>query len=82
MVYEIKCSQCGKLMDFGGEEPESPEDLPENITEFQGDYFCRECVKQLIEFGSSDIVERVDRVEEQLERVRDELGMEKHAGSE
>ncbi len=71
MVYEIKCDQCGKLIEFGGE---GPDDLPENVVEFNDNLFCRECVKDFVEFGTGDIISRIDRIDEQLSEVRKQLG--------
>ncbi len=73
MVYEIKCSECGKIIDFGGNKPEG---LPNNVTEWHGDIFCEECVEELVVFGIGELQERVDFLEEKLEEVLDTLGLE------
>lgn len=75
MVYEKKCSECGKMIDFGGRDPER---LPENAVEFDDNIYCKECVKEFVEFGTGDIIERVMSMEEDLDRIKDELGIEKH----
>lgn len=75
MVYEIKCVECGKIIDFGGHKPEK---LPEDALEFNGNIYCRECVKEFVEFGTGDILERVRGLEDKMEDMRDELGIEKH----
>ncbi len=74
MVYEKKCVECGKIIDFGGEDPG---ELPGNAIEFNGDLYCRECVQKFIEFGAGDVVERLDELEDQMKKVREELGFEK-----
>ncbi|MFB6291999.1 MAG: hypothetical protein ABEI58_01235 [Candidatus Nanohaloarchaea archaeon] len=79
MVYERECTECGKMIDFGGEEPE---ELPENAIEFNGEIYCRECVKDFVEFGVGEVLDRIEQIESDLDEVRDQLGMEKHAGSE
>ncbi|MFB6143851.1 MAG: hypothetical protein ABEJ98_00935 [Candidatus Nanohaloarchaea archaeon] len=73
MVYEIKCSQCGKLIDFGGEEKDR---LPENAYEFNGDIYCRECVKEFVEFGTGELNERIESLEDDMEEVKKGMGME------
>lgn len=70
MVYKVQCSNCGKILDFGGRNPEeshSGEDpIPENGIKFDGSIYCRECVKELIEFGAEDLYSRLETVEKQL----------------
>lgn len=82
MVYEKKCSECGKVLDFGGEDPEeddfTPEGLPENAMRFNDNIYCRECVKKFVEFGTGSLIERMKSLEEDLDDVRKELGMEKN----
>lgn len=79
MVYEKKCTECGRMIDFGGEDPER---LPENAIEFDGEIYCRECVRNFVEFGTGEIVERMKALEEAVKEIRDDLGMEKHLGRE
>ncbi|MFB6204163.1 MAG: hypothetical protein ABEJ75_00795 [Candidatus Nanohaloarchaea archaeon] len=84
MVYEVKCAECGKVIDFGGREPSDfsgEEKLPEDAIEFQGDVYCRECVKKFVQFGVGEIEERVDQLEDNLEEVMDAVGIEKDMGS-
>jgi hypothetical protein len=80
MVYEKKCSECGKIIDFGGEDPEENEykkDLPDNAMRFNDNLYCRECVKKFVEFGTGSILDRIGELEENLDDIRKELGMEK-----
>lgn len=82
MVYEKKCSECGKILDFGGEDPEeddfTPKGLPENAMRFNDNIYCRECVKNFVEFGTGSLMERMNSLEENLDDIRKELGMEKN----
>ena len=73
MVYEKKCSECGKVIDFGGREIGR---LPENAIEFNGEIFCKECVRELIEFGAGGIMEKVEKLESHMEDVQFEMGIE------
>lgn len=75
MVYEKECVECGKIIDFGGEDPEK---LPDNAIEFNDDIYCRECVKRFVEFGTGDIIGRIKQIEEAIENIEDELGLQKH----
>ena len=75
MVYEKKCVQCDKIIDFGGKDPGR---LPDNAMEFNGNIYCRECVKQFVEFGTGDLIEYVLQLEQDMEEVKDALGLEKH----
>lgn len=75
MVYEKKCAECGSIIDFGGKDPER---LPENAIEFDGEIYCKECVRSFVEFGTGEVVERLDQLEEEMKEVRQELGMEKN----
>ena len=72
MVYEKKCSNCDKVLDFGGR------DLGhevENGIKFDGELYCKECVKELIEFGSSDLQEQIDDMKDKMQEVSEELGL-------
>lgn len=87
MVYEIKCAQCDRVIDFGGEKPgegdfDRRDPLPENAMEFNGDIYCKECVKEFVEFGTGEIIERIERLEEAVNEMRIELGFEKTLGEE
>lgn len=75
MVYEKKCVECGKLIDFGGEDPER---LPENAIEFDGEIYCRECVKNFVEFGTGNLLERIEQIESAIDEIEEELGLERH----
>lgn len=80
MVYEKKCSECGKIIDFGGEDPEEnkyKKDLPDNAMRFNEKLYCRECVKEFVEFGTGSILDRIEELEQNLDDIRKELGMEK-----
>ena len=66
MVYEIKCSQCGKVIDFGGSgEPE----IPDNAIEWNGEVFCEECVKEFVKLGVGDVKARVEKLELAMDQV-------------
>ncbi|MFB6208998.1 MAG: hypothetical protein ABEJ56_02560 [Candidatus Nanohaloarchaea archaeon] len=75
MVYEKKCAECGQLIDFGGEDDGR---LPEKAIEFDGEIYCKECVKNFVEFGTGALSDRVEQLEEEMDRIKDELGLEKH----
>jgi hypothetical protein len=79
MVYEIKCDNCGKIIDFGGRRPEESLDgskeFPENAMKFDGSVYCRECIQDLIQFGAGDIQRRVDYVMNKMDEVLDALGI-------
>lgn len=75
MVYEKECVECGKMIDFGGRDPER---LPDNAIEFNGDIYCKECVKKFVEFGTGNLLERIQGIESALEDIEDELGLERH----
>ena len=76
MVYEVKCSQCGDVLDFGGREPSGGDNIPEDAIEFDGEVYCRDCVSELIDFGIEDLEERVDFLENRLGDVLEAMGME------
>lgn len=75
MVYEKECVQCDRIIDFGGKDDGR---LPENAMEFNGDIYCRDCVKQFVEFGTGEILDRIAHLEEEIEEAREVLGLEKH----
>lgn len=81
MVYSKKCANCEKLLDFGGIDPEqsdlNPKDLPDNAMRFDGEIYCRECVKRFVEFGTGDLQSRIEFLEEQMKEVENILGLEK-----
>lgn len=81
MVYEVECAHCGRLLSFGGEDPNenkysSKTKIPEDAIKFDGSVYCRQCVKKFVEFGTGDVSERIDSIEESLREVREELGFE------
>lgn len=75
MVYEVKCSNCGEILDFGGKDPDEKfgdeEKIPEDALEFDDSVYCRECVREFIRFGTGEMIERIDRLET---KVENELG--------
>jgi len=75
MVYEKKCAECGKMIDFGGKDPER---LPENAIEFNDEIYCRECVKRFVEFGTGDLLGLIQEIQGAIEDIEDELGLERH----
>lgn len=75
MVYEKKCVECDKIIDFGGEDDGR---LPENAIEFNGDIYCKECVRDFVEFGTGDILDRIGQLEQGIKDIKDELGLEKN----
>lgn len=75
MVYEKKCVQCDKVLDFGGRDKGN---LPENAMEFNGDLYCKQCVKEFVEFGTGELDDRLASIEEDMRKVRETLGLEKH----
>lgn len=74
MVYEKKCAECGRLIDFGGKESG---ELPEDAIEFNGEIYCRDCVKKFVEFGTGGFEKRFEYIEQAIEEIQQELGMEK-----
>jgi hypothetical protein len=81
MVYEVKCDNCGDIIDFGGEDPEEKpieqSKIPPNAIEFDDSVYCESCVKEFVEFGIGDVEERIDFLEEQVEDLKKELGLSK-----
>lgn len=68
MVYEVKCENCGDILNFGGEDPddkfgEEEEKIPENAMEFDGEVYCRSCVKELVQFGAQGVMDRLEKLE-------------------
>lgn len=85
MVYEVKCSECGEIIDFGGEEPSefsAEEKLPDGAIKFQGEIYCEDCVKKFVKFGIGDVEKRVDYLERNMEDLMDAIGMEKNMNPE
>ncbi|MFB6158749.1 MAG: hypothetical protein ABEJ95_03760 [Candidatus Nanohalobium sp.] len=81
MVYEVKCDNCGELIDFGGHDPDEelgPETkLPENAIRFDGSVYCENCVERFVQFGIGDVEDKVEFLMNQMKEVREELGLEK-----
>ena len=70
MVYEIKCNNCGDLMDWGGERPEESLDprnsYSDDIMKFDGNWYCQDCVEKFVIFGIGEIEERIDYLEDRI----------------
>lgn len=81
MVYEVKCDNCGDVLDFGGHDPEEQpiprEKLPENAVEFDGNVYCEECVRSFVEAGVGEVMDKVDFLKSEVDDIKKELGMEK-----
>ncbi|MBC5792566.1 MAG: hypothetical protein H8Z69_00860 [Nanohaloarchaea archaeon] len=75
MVYEKKCSNCGDIIDFGGKDRGR---LPDDAIKFDDEIYCKDCVQEFVRFGIGNVVERIEQLEDTMEDVRDELGLEKH----
>ncbi|MFP4230025.1 MAG: hypothetical protein ACLFRK_02690 [Candidatus Nanohaloarchaea archaeon] len=73
MVWEVKCAECGDILEFGGSDPER---IPENAVEWNDEVYCEECVRKFVKLGTGDIKARVEYIEEILDEVTDELGIE------
>lgn len=74
MAYEIKCSNCGQLIEFGGRE--SLERLPDHAIRFDGEVYCKKCVKEFVQFGTGDMRSEVDKLKSMMEDMAYELGMD------
>lgn len=72
MVYTEKCDNCGKLLDFGGDEEEN--ELPNNAIEFDGSVYCRECVHELLEFGGVS-VKSILHLKKEIDAIKKEFGL-------
>jgi hypothetical protein len=82
MVYEVECDNCGDILDFGGHDPEDrpvgeQSKIPGNAVKFDGKVYCEECVEEFVKFGIGDVQDKIDFLEDELEDVKEELGMEK-----
>lgn len=73
MVWEIKCNQCGEIKAFGGS---PPKEVPDDVIEWDGNYYCQECVREFVRLGVGDIRNRVGYNEEKLQEVCEALGIE------
>jgi Fe2+ or Zn2+ uptake regulation protein len=74
MVYEKKCDNCGKVLDFGGRESLARE--PKEAMKFDDKLYCRECIKKFVEFGTDKIEKRIKKLEDKMDDVGYEMGME------
>ncbi len=74
MVYELKCSECGKIIDFGS--GEEPEDLPGKSIRWDGKVYCQECVKAFVKLGVGNVRSRVEYLENKMEQASEALGFE------
>lgn len=73
MVYEIKCHQCDKIIDFGGS---GPAEVPKDAIEWDGNVYCQNCVEEFVRLGVGDVRERLDYVEERMQEFSEALGIE------
>jgi len=84
MVYEIKCHNCGEIMDWGGEKPEESMDpnkeYPDDIMKFDDNWYCKDCVEKFVVFGIGEIEERIEWLEDRMEQALDTLGISKAGG--
>ncbi|PSH00372.1 MAG: hypothetical protein BRC30_03890 [Nanohaloarchaea archaeon SW_7_46_7] len=76
MVYEVKCSNCGDILNFGGKDPEEKfggdeQKIPENALEFDDEVYCRGCVEKFVRFGGEEMLDRLEKLET---KVSNELG--------
>lgn len=74
MVYEKKCDECGKVLDFGGRDIQKGD--PEDGISFDDKLYCRECVRRFVKFGTGNLKERIDRIVDVMEDMGYQLGME------
>lgn len=61
------------MIDFGGKEPKR---LPEDAYEFNDNVYCRECVRKFVEFGTGELNERVESLEDDMEEVKKGMGIQ------
>lgn len=73
MVWEVKCHQCEEILEFGGS---GEKEIPDDAIEWDGNVYCKNCVKKFVKLGVGDIQARVDYIEETMQQVADELGVE------
>jgi hypothetical protein len=73
MVWEVECAECGDILEFGGS---GEKEIPEDAIEWDGKVYCKSCVKKFVKLGVGDIQSRVDYIEETLDEVTDDLGIE------
>lgn len=73
MVYEIKCHQCGSIIDFGGS---GPAEIPEDAIEWDENVYCQKCVEEFVRLGVGDVRSRVTTLEDTMDKVADALGIE------
>ncbi len=85
MVYEVKCNNCGEIIDWGGTKPENklgPTEKPDDIIEFDGNKYCKDCVQKFVRFGIGEMGERVTYLEDRMEEALDALGISKAQGAD
>lgn len=73
MVYEIKCHQCGRIIDFGGS---GPAEIPEDAIEWGDNVYCQQCVEEFVKLGVGDVRERLDYVEDRMREASEALGID------
>ncbi|MFB6203678.1 MAG: hypothetical protein ABEK01_04270 [Candidatus Nanohaloarchaea archaeon] len=79
MVYSVTCDECGEVIDFGGREPSEfsgHERLPEDAIEFDDRVYCRDCVKEFVEFGTGDIIQQIEDMKDDMDEIKDRIGFE------
>jgi len=74
MVYERKCGNCDQLIEFGGRE--SLENLPDNAIEFDGNIYCKKCVRELIQFGSDNVLDDVKELKKKAQKMVYQMGLD------
>ncbi|MFB6159203.1 MAG: hypothetical protein ABEJ95_06135 [Candidatus Nanohalobium sp.] len=84
MVWEVKCDNCGEVINWGGSEPskydardEDEIKLGDEAIRFNDNVYCKECVKEFVRFGIGDVENRVGYLEDRMEEVMKAVGMEK-----
>lgn len=80
MVWEVKCDNCGEIINWGGSEPSKYDEegkIPEDAIKFDDKVYCQNCVKKLVQFGVGDVKDRIVHLEERMKEVMKAVGMEK-----
>jgi hypothetical protein len=81
MVYEVKCDNCGQLLDFGGKDPEENEfaphsKVPEDAVKFDDKVYCKGCVKKFVEAGIGDVEDRIKYLEDKMDDFEEEMNLQ------
>lgn len=76
MVYSLRCSECGTVIDFGS--GEEPEDVPGKAIRWGGKVFCKHCVQKFVRLGVGDVRSRIEYLEEKMEQASEAIGFEFH----